>query len=226
MPSVLITGANKGIGLAFAQSFAVDGWKVHACCRQPDKAKGLQGIEGDISIHKLDVTDGLRVASVARGMLDEKIDILINNAGYYGPRLGFGEIDYEDWAHTFQVNTMAPLRMVENFIEHVAGSERKLIVNVSSKMGSVAENEGGGAYVYRSSKAALNVVTKSLAVDLKEQGVTVICVHPGHVQTDMGGEQAPLTISKSVSGLRKLIGKVTHEQTGQFFNYDGTIIPW
>ncbi|WP_419904478.1 SDR family oxidoreductase [Kiloniella sp.] len=226
MPSVLITGANKGIGLAFAQSFAVDGWKVYACCRQPDKAKELKAIEGDIVLHKLDVSDGLRVAGLAREVIDEPIDILINNAGYFGPRLEFGEIDYDDWAYTFQINTMGPLRMVENFVEHIASSDRKLIVNLSSKMGSMGANETGGQYVYRSSKAALNVVTKSLSIDLKDKGITVISVHPGHVQTDMGGETAPVSIAKSVSGLRKLIGRVTEEDTGQFFNFDGSVIPW
>ena len=226
MPNVLITGANKGIGLAFAQSFAVDGWKVHACCRQPDKAKELKAIEGDVVLHKLDVSDGLQVAGLAREMVDDPIDILINNAGYFGPRLEFGEIDYEDWAYTFQINTMGPLRMVENFVEHLASSDRKLVVNVSSKMGSLTANETGGQYVYRSSKAALNAVTKSLSIDLKDKSVTVISVHPGHVQTDMGGEEAPVTIGKSVSGLRKLIAKITEEDTGQFFDFDGSNIPW
>ncbi|WP_020592300.1 SDR family oxidoreductase [Kiloniella laminariae] len=226
MPTVLITGANKGIGLAFAKSFAVDGWKVHACCRQPDKAVDLKSIEGNVALHKLEVTDGLRLAGLAREIVDEPIDILINNAGYFGPRLPFGETDYDDWAYTFLVNSMGPLRMAEHFVEHVARSERRLIVNISSKMGSLAANESGGGYVYRSSKAALNMVSKSLAIDLQEKGVSVITVHPGHVQTDMGGEDAPVSISKSVSGLRKVIANVTEADTGKFYNYDGSIIPW
>ena len=172
MPTVLVTGTNRGLGFEFVKSFAADGWRVHACARNVEKAKDVRAIDGDVICHKLDVTNGLKVASLARELADEPIDILINNAGVYGPRTGFGETDYEEWAAVLQVNTLAPLRMVERFAGLVEKSERKLVVNISSVMGSIADNTSGGGYIYRSSKAALNMVTKSLATDLAGRGLT------------------------------------------------------
>ncbi len=230
MASVLITGANRGIGYEFARSFADDGWHVHACCRNPDKANDLQelieGTVGAVTLHKLDVTDGLKVASLARELADEPIDILLNNAGIYGPRTGFGETDYSDWPPVFAANVLAPMRMAERFVEHVALGKRKLMVNISSKMGSMGDNSGGGAYIYRSSKAALNAVVKSLSVDLAPRGIAVVAFHPGWVKTDMGGESAAITAAESVKGMRGVIDRLDTGDTGKFFNYDGSILPW
>ena len=230
MPRVLITGANRGIGLAFVRSFAADDWAVHALCRQPEKAKDLREIadasDGGVTVHRVDVTDGLRVASLARELSDFAIDVLINNAGVYASRSSFGDTDFAGWTEELKVNTIAPLRMVERFVEHLARSDRKLVVNVSSKMGSIAENSSGGSYIYRSGKAALNIVSRSLSHDLAERGITVIPVHPGWVQTDMGGPAALITAEESVAGLRKLIDRVGPEESGRFFNYDGTELPW
>lgn len=225
LPSLLITGANRGIGLALLRGFAAEGWRIHACCRQPDKAKDLKAVEGDIRLHRVDVTDGLRVASLARELADEAIDLLINNAGIYGPRTGFGETDYDDWLKVLSVNTLAPLRLVERFVEHVARGERKLVVNVSSRMGSISQSSGG-AYVYRSSKAALNAVTKGLSTDLAGHGIAVVAVHPGWVQTDMGGAGADISAETSAAGLRRVIDGLTPEDSGRFLNYDGEEIPW
>lgn len=230
MPSVLITGANRGIGLEFARSFAADGWRVHACCRRPDKAEDLKALckaaEPPGALHRLDVTNGLKVASLARELAEEPIDILINNAGVYGPRTGFGETDYEEWVPVFKANAMAPLRMAERFVEHVARSGRRLIVNVSSRMGSIGENTSGGAYIYRSSKAALNMVSKSMAVDLAPRGITVVVFHPGWVKTDMGGPQAAITPAESVEGMRFVIDRLTTKDNGKFYAFDGREIPW
>lgn len=226
MSTVLITGANRGIGLEFARRYAGDGWRVHACCRHPDKAKALKALKGDINLHRLDVTDGLRVAGLARELADTPIDLLLNNAGIYGPRVGFGETDYDQWLEVLKVNVLAPMRMVERFVEHVAQSELKLIVNISSRMGSIAGNDNGGSHIYRSSKAALNMVGKSLASDLKARDITTILFHPGWVQTDMGGEDAEVTASKSVAGMRQVIGRVTPADSGHFFNYEGERIAW
>jgi NAD(P)-dependent dehydrogenase (short-subunit alcohol dehydrogenase family) len=226
MPDVLITGANRGIGLEFARSFAADGWTVHACCRQPDKAAGLKALAGEVAVHRLDVSDGLQVAGLARELADRPVDLLLNNAGIYGPRTGFGETDYDEWAPVFQVNTMAPLRMVERFVKQVARSERRLIVNISSRMGSIGDNSAGGGYIYRSSKAALNMVVKSLAVDLAGRGITVVAFHPGWVQTDMGGPEAAITAAESVAGMRAVIERLEPADNGRFFDYDGSEIPW
>ncbi len=226
MPTVLITGANRGIGLEFARTFAADGWSVHACCRQPDKAATLKAVAGQVAVHRLDVTNGLQVAGLARELADEPIDLLLNNAGIYGPRTGFAQTDYDEWFPVFQVNTMAPLRMAERFVAQVARSERKLIANISSKMGSIGDNTRGGSYIYRSSKAALNMIVKSLSVDLAKHGIAVVAFHPGWVQTDMGGPEAALPVAESVAGMRAVIGRLGPADNGKYFNYDGDEIPW
>ncbi len=226
MPTLLITGANRGIGLALVQSFAKDGWKIHACCRNLEKAKALKAVAGDITRHKLDVTDNLKVESLARELADEPIDILVNNAGVYNTREGFGTTEYEAWADMLAVNTLSPLRLVEHFADLVAASDRKLIANMSSRMGSISAVEKGGSYPYRTSKCALNMVTRLLSIDLADRGITTIAMHPGWVQTDMGGEAADITVEESVRGLRALLDRAGAEDNGGFFNYDGTPLPW
>lgn len=231
MPTVLITGANRGIGLAFARSFMADGWRVHACCRHPDKAQELRRVaessDGVTGLHRLDVTDGLKVASLARELIDEPIDVLINNAGVMGPRdAAFGKIDYDEWLPVFAVNVLGPMRLAERFADHVSKSQRKLIVNISSRMGSIADNSSGGSYIYRSSKAALNMISKSMANDLAERGITVVAFHPGWVRTDMGGRGAAITPQESVDGMRAVIGRITPSDSGKFFNFDGRELPW
>jgi NAD(P)-dependent dehydrogenase (short-subunit alcohol dehydrogenase family) len=226
LPTVLITGANRGIGLEFVKSFAADGWRVHACARNIDKSKKLRAVEGDVACHKLAVTNGLKVASLARELAEEPIDLLINNAGIYGPRTGFGETDYDEWLNVLQVNTLAPLRMVERFVGLLENSEGRTVVNISSVMGSIGQNTSGGSYIYRSSKAALNMVTKTLSNDLAERGFTVVSFHPGWVQTDMGGESADITPAESVAAMRKVIAGLGPDDNGKFFNYDGQLLPW
>ena len=226
MPTVMITGANRGLGLDFVRSYAADGWRVDACCRNPDKAKALKAVEGEVVIHRLDVTDGPRVAGLAREMADEPIDLLINNAGIYHPKRGFGETDYTDWLEELKVNTLAPMRMAERFVKQVAASELKRIVNISSAMGSIARNESGGSYVYRSTKAALNMVSKGLAADLAGRGITVIALSPGWVETDMGGAGADLTPEESVALMRQVIDGLTPADSGRFLNQRGEEQPW
>ncbi len=226
MPTVLITGANRGLGLEFVRSYAVDGWRVHACARNIEKAKRVKEVPGDVICHKLDVTNGLKVASLARELAEEPLDLLINNAGVYGPRTGFGETDYDEWEAVLKVNTLAPLRMAERFVNSLERSERGTVVNVSSVLGSIASNDGGGSYIYRSSKAALNMITRGLSVDLAPKGITVVSVHPGWVQTDMGGQEADIAPVASIAGLRKVISGLHPKDSGKFFNYDGSEIAW
>ncbi len=226
MPTLLITGANRGIGLALVQSFARDGWKIHACCRNLEKAKDLKAVSGDITRHKLDVTDNLKVESLARELADEPIDVLVNNAGVYNTREGFGTTEYEAWADMLAVNTLSPLRVVEHFADLVAASDRKVIANMSSRLGSISAAEKGGSYPYRTSKCALNMVTKLLSIDLADRGITTIAMHPGWVQTDMGGDAADITVDQSVRGLRALLDRIGQDDNGGFFNYDGTALPW
>ena len=226
MNTILVTGANRGLGLEFVRSYAAEGRRVHACCRHPEKAKALSEIAGDVVSHRLDVTDGLRVASLARELADEPIDILINNAGVFHPRSDFGETDYDDWVEELKVNTVAPARIVERFVEQVAASERKLIVNISSSMGSIALTTSGDSIIYRSSKAGLNMVVKCLANALAERGITVVALSPGWVTTDMGGPNAEIPPAQSIANMRKVIDGLTPADNGRFYNHEGEPRPW
>jgi NAD(P)-dependent dehydrogenase (short-subunit alcohol dehydrogenase family) len=222
MPSVLVTGANRGLGLEFARQYAADGWKVVACCRKPDEAAALNKVDGDVRIEMLDVRNGKQIANLVRRLKGQAIDILINNAGIYGPISGS---DTDAWLDVMRVNVIAPFRLAEALADHVARSERKLIVNISSVMGSIAENTGGGSTIYRSSKAALNIVTRNLAIELRGKGVTVVVLSPGWVRTDMG-KGAPLEAFKSIGSMRKVLAKLGVKDSGKFFNYAGKLMRW
>jgi NAD(P)-dependent dehydrogenase (short-subunit alcohol dehydrogenase family) len=229
MPSTLITGANRGLGLEFARQYLADGWHVYAACRDPNSASELRRL-ADASDHKprivaLDVTDS---ASAAAAELDgQAIDLLLNNAGVMGARdQTIGNIDYEAWAKVLDTNTMGPMRVSEAFVDHVARGKRKLIVTLTSGMGSLADNTSGGSIAYRSSKAAVNMVMRSLAIDLAPRGITCVVINPGWVRTDMGGSHATLTPTESVARLRSLIETLGPAQSGKFFNYNGREYAW
>jgi NAD(P)-dependent dehydrogenase (short-subunit alcohol dehydrogenase family) len=231
MTSVLITGANRGLGLEFSRQCAALGWRVFACCRNPQDAADLHGVAGAaagrVSVHALEVTDHGQIERLAAELRDQPLDVLLNNAGVYGPnKMVPGRIDYAAWANVFAVNTMAPLKMAECFLENVCRSERKVIACLSSQMGSVARNTEGRHYLYRSSKAALNAVVKSLAIDLRDRGVCAVVLHPGWVQTDMGGANADLTPGQSVRGVLRVIQGLRPEDSGKFLSCDGSEIPW
>jgi len=227
MPTTLITGANRGLGLEFVRQYLTDGWRVFATCRNPDEAAALSGMKGKLEVHQLDVTDHTRCQALAKSLRRESLDLLLNNAGIYGPRPAkLGGVDYNAWSEVLRVNTMAPLKVSESFQSHVAASERKMIATVSSKMGSIDDNDSGASYIYRSSKAALNAVMKSLSVDLRPRGVSVVMLHPGWVRTDMGGPGGLIDIPESVTGMRRVIDDLSLQNSGRFMNYDGTEIPW
>lgn len=227
--TVLITGANRGLGLEFAKQYAEAGWQVIACCRWPDEAKELQALaerSGDLlEIHQLDVADFEEIDALALILQGRAIDILINNAGVY-PKSDFGNVNYEAWAEAFHINSMAPMKMAEAFVGHVAASDQKKIVTVSSKMGSIDDNTSGGSYIYRSTKTAANMVMKSLAIDLKPKGIASTILHPGWVRTDMGGPNGLIDAPESVAGMRRVIEALTLENGGRFVAYDGKEIPW
>lgn len=231
MKTALITGANRGIGLEFCRQYAADGWQVLACSRHSsDELAGLAArFPKQISLHALDVADHGQIERLAqrlgRETGKETIDLLINNAGIYPDSdKGFGHTDYAEWMQAFRINTMAPLKMAETFAPHLARGS--IIVTLTSKMGSIADNGGGGSYLYRSSKAAVNMVVKSLAIDLKPAGITAVVFHPGWVQTDMGGPNAMISAAQSVSGMRAVIARLVPADSGKFFGYDGQAIPW
>ncbi|MBI4182532.1 MAG: SDR family oxidoreductase [Proteobacteria bacterium] len=227
MPTTLITGANRGIGLEFARQYAAEGWRVLACCRAPERAEALGALGGDIRIERLDVTDFAGLGALAARLSAERIDLLVNNAGVYGPRdVALGQVDPAAWLDVLRTNAVAPLKVAEAFREQVAASEGRTIVAITSHMGSIGDNGSGGAYIYRSSKAALNAAMRSLAIDLGARGITVAVLHPGWVKTDMGGPGAAIAPETSVAGMRRVIARLSLADSGRFFNYDGTAIPW
>lgn len=226
--TTLITGANRGIGLEFTAQYAADGWQVIACCREPKSANKLQALADQhhsIQIFALNVADFAQIDVLALQLKSQKIDVLINNAGVY-PDSGSGNVNYSDWAMAFKINAMAPLKMAEAFMPHIAASQLKKIATLSSKMGSLDDNTSGGRYIYRSSKTAVNMVMKSLALDVKPQGISVVTLHPGWVQTDMGGPNGLINTKTSVSGLRKVIADLSLATSGKFIAFDGKEIAW
>ena len=228
--TILITGANRGIGLALTEQFAADGWQVLACCRNPAGARQLQRLaeqNPDIEIHALDVTNYEQMSALADQLANRPIDILLSNAGIYGSKgVGFGDVDAREWRQVLEVNTIAPLMLVQAFVEPVAASQKKLVAVISSKVGSIADNSSGGSYVYRSSKTAVNQVVKSLSIDLAGRDIAVISLHPGWVKTDMGGPNAEISPDESVSGLKRILQSADLSQSGQFIEFNGNSIPW
>ena len=224
MPTILITGANRGIGLESARQFAADGWNVLACCRNIETANDLASLSG-VTVYALDVTDIASVDRLAQQITDP-IDVLLNNAGQsLRPSLEFGSMDYDRWADLFAVNTLAPFKMIEAFYDHLRQSERRLVANVSSLMGSIADT-GSGFVPYRTTKAALNMVTKALSGNLASDKIAVFSIHPGWVRTDMGGPSATVSPQDSAAGIKKVIEGADADASGQFFNWTGETLPW
>lgn len=231
MPTLLITGANRGIGLEFVKQYTADGWHVLACCRAPAEAVELNAIAassaGRVTLHALDVENFGAIDKLAYEIRALPLDLVINNAGIYPDRNGgFGHIDYNAWENAFRINTMATLKLAEAFVGHLELGEGKTIAALSSKMGSMAENTSGGNYLYRSSKAALNMVIKSLALDLAGNGIKAVVLHPGWVLTDMGGPNALITVTESVNGMRKILAGLTKADSGRFWGVNGAEVPW
>lgn len=229
--SVLITGANRGIGLEFVRQYLASGAKVFACCRNPDSATQLIELAAKhdtLSIHPLDVGEKDQIDSLIRALGGQPIDILVNNAGIYGStkRLELDKIEADQWLETFRINTLAPFLLTRALLPNLQSGSIKKIAMLSSKMGSVSDNSSGGSYYYRSSKSALNQVVKSLSHDLAALGIKIVALHPGWVQTDMGGSSALITAEESVNGLRKVIDKLDDCMSGQFMSYDGQAIGW
>lgn len=235
MSTVLITGANRGLGLEFVQQYAQDSWHVIAVCRSDTDVDALRSLqsEHDIDIEIVDVADFHAVDALAAKYKGLPLDVLINNAGVFGPkaradgdlRQSFGHVDFDIWEHLLRVNTLAPYKLAEAFHDQLKASGGGKVVTLSSTVGSISEAEGG-LYAYRSSKAAVNSVTAALAKDLVESEIAVAAFCPGWVSTRMGGDAATLAPAESVSGMRGLIAKMSLENTGQFTRYNGDSIPW
>ena len=239
IPSVLVTGASRGLGLEFARQYAADGWRVHAAARRPLEALELQRLAaasgGRLAVHALEVCDHAQVDALARSLAGSPIDVLINCAGIMGRETfatggmamqRFGSTDFEEWIDTLRTNLLAPMKIAEAFVEHVAASEQKKIVTLTSILGSMARNQIGGLYAYRSSKAGVNAMMKSMAIDLRRRGIIAVPMHPGWVRTDLGGPRAELDCEASVTGMRRVIAALTPAQSGSFLQWDGGELPW
>jgi len=231
MPTILITGANRGLGLEFARQYLTEGYTVIAACRAPGAAHALQQLErgsgGALSLLEVDVANTASVKRAAAGVRSPTIDILVNCAGIIGAHgQTISALDYNDWLQVLEVNLLGPARMCEAFLERVAQSERRLILTITSGMGSLADNTSGGSIPYRTSKAAVNMLMRTAAIDLEPRGITCILLNPGWVKTDMGGPNAKLSPGESVGAMRRLIAKLGPQDSGRFYNYDGREYPW
>lgn len=231
MQTILVTGANRGIGLEHVGRFVARGSKVFAAVRNPNDAPELQSLadeaKGQVTIIAYDAADPKAPAAIAAAVGGASIDLLLNNAGIYGgDSQTLQDFSPEAFLQTLSTNTLAPLALTIALLPAIKRSEKRLIANQSSRMGSIGDNGGGGFYAYRASKAALNMVTMSLAQDLKADGVTVIALHPGWVKTRMGGPSAPVAPADSVAGQQALFERVTIKDTGGFFDFSGAVLPW
>ncbi len=231
MKTVVITGCSRGIGLEFVRQLLARGDRVFAGARRPEACPDLMQLaqaHGDrLTVLPLDVTSLAHRMNLASTVGDRPVDLLINNAGVYGPvpdRLG--DTDENAWLETFRVNVIAPRQVVEALLPQLRRAASPCIALLSSKMGSMGDNGSGGAYIYRSSKAALNAVGVSLARDLRSEGILTLILHPGWVLTDMGGPNAEITVTESVSSMLKTLDGASSGDNGRFIDVDGSTIPW
>jgi len=222
MPSVLITGCDSGLGRAFAQQYAQAGWTVWATYRDLANA-----IADDRIVHlALDVT-AFEQFDAARARVDAlPIDLLISNAGIGNQQIDRQALQFDYVQRMLSVNLVGALKLVETFVDNVAASQVRRIVLVTSRMGSIESNLSGGHYGYRASKAGLNAVGRSLAIDLYRQGIAVTMIHPGWVNTQGGAPQAPLSADDSVAAMRGTVARMGNHETGNFVSYDGRTLPW
>ena len=240
MPSVLITGANRGLGLEFTRQYLKDGWKVHAFCRQPDKAEELSAMvaesRGNIQLREMDIGNKEQIEAAAKELKGLPIDLLINNAGIadgYGRGVyemkedpDIQNYDFAFWEEMMRINTLAPAKIIGAFLENIRAGGQKKIASLSSGLGSITNLAWAGKYGYCASKAGLNMVSKGLAEWLKPENIMVISLSPGWTRTAMGGPHATNSAEESVSGMRHVISSLTLAETGRFWNFDGEELPW
>ncbi len=234
METVLVTGANRGIGLELVKEFLRREYDVLATCRSPanadaltdlQRAAGSIGSESGLDVLTLDVADSASISACAQALGGRTIDVLVNNAGVMKREAGIADIDYEHWLQAFSINTLAPMRLAGTLKPNLLTASCPRVATVSSQMGSISRGRAG-CVAYRSSKAAVNMAMRSLADEWREDGITVCTLHPGWVRTDMGGSDADLTPEQSAADLVCLIAGLDMAKTGSFLNHDGTVMPW
>ncbi|WP_162047905.1 SDR family oxidoreductase [Vibrio taketomensis] len=230
MSTVLITGANRGLGLEFVRQYAAMGWQVLATCRTPEKAELLGQLTMEypqVKLIKLDVTNEDEINLLATQLIGQAIDHLILNAGVLGEDCAkLGEMTQAKWLEVLTINTVAPALLIQALQDNVAASEHKTIIGISTRVASLGDNSSGNMYSYRTSKAALNQILVSAAQNLREQAVKTLAIHPGWVQTDMGGDSATFTPQESVAGIISVAQNLTLEESGSFRVFDGSTIEW
>ena len=226
--TILITGANRGLGLEFVRQYSQLGWSILACCRNLSNSNELEILQkkfSSIEIFQLDVGNLNEIKDLSNTLKDRTIDILLNNAGIY--RSGaLGSIDTEEWIESFKINTIAPYVVIESFLDQVMRSRQKKIVSITSKMGSIDDNTSGGSYMYRTSKTALNSMMRSMTYDLESKEISTLTLHPGWVKTDMGGSNAWINSTESVTGMIQQIEKLSQKNSGEYLDYSGKTIKW
>jgi len=224
MTTILVTGANRGIGLEFARQYKAETAEVIACCRKPAEAAKLNAL--GVRVMELDLDDAGSLGRLAETLKGEPIDILINNAGIFGPETHEASAsDYRAFLATFSTNSVAPLMASQALRANLKRGRDKKIVAITSKMGSISDSSGG-SLAYRASKAALNMIMDGLAKDWAKDGIVVGILHPGWVKTDMGGPNALISVTESVHGMRRRIIELNSKNSGQFIDYKGRVIGW
>ena len=236
MPHVFITGANRGIGLEHARQYANQSWQVTATAREPERANDLQELRvrhGDaVRIVRLEVTDHSAVEALADQLNGTPIDILINNAGTFGPAgapegmayQSLANMDYVIWRELLEINLLAPFKMAVALRPNLAASEQRLLVMMSTGLASITENLRGGAYAYRSSKVGLNILARGMAAEWRD--LIVIAMSPGWCRTDLGGPDAPIDPVDSVRSQQALFARLGPADSGRFVDMDGEAVPW
>ncbi len=227
--TALVTGANRGIGLGLTEQLLAKGYTVIATARNPDGARELWEAERDFGkrceIHELDVTSDADLDKLVKALNGRPIDLLINNAGVMPEKPGrFTDVSADAMLKGFTVNVLGPMRVLQKLLPNLKASGKAVVGTVTSKMGSIADNSSGGYYAYRVSKAAVNMMNKSFAIDHPD--VVSVVLHPGWVKTAMGGANAPLSVEDSVKGMLEVLGSAKAEHSGKFFDYSGKEIPW
>lgn len=228
--NVFITGANRGIGLELTRQYLAAGEKVFASARDPS-IEGLSRLTerypDNLKIVMLDVTDESNIQTVAGSLEGTSIDLLINNAGlFHSKHEDFSSLNPDIWIEEFRVNSIAPFLVTRALKSNLANANSSVVGMISSKMGSMGDNQSGGNYSYRSSKAALNAVSVSLANDLSDLDISVVALHPGWVQTDMGGPNGLIDVETSATGLKAILDKAGKAESGKFYDYSGKQLPW
>jgi NAD(P)-dependent dehydrogenase (short-subunit alcohol dehydrogenase family) len=232
MPSVLITGANRGLGLEYARQYNQLGWDVIACTRKPDSPELRELNQQQLRIFMLDVTDHAAIDELSAKLSELAIDILINNAGTTGPRgapecmeySGVDNIDYAIWRETLEVNLLGAFKVATAFRPNLASADKGILVNMSSDLGSMTQNTMGNMYSYRSSKTALNMLTKGFANDCPE--FITLSMAPGWCRTELGGMGAEIDPAESVADQINTLAKITQDQSGSFIDRFGKPVPW